>query len=71
MNSSMKQKQSHRHTEQIFGCQEGKEWRRDGLGVGINRCKLLSIEWINKILLYSTGNIASNFVKEKEPLKIV
>ena len=23
---------------------------------GINRCKLLYIEWINNVLLYSTGN---------------
>ena len=23
--------------------------------VGINRCKLVYIEWINKVLLYSTG----------------
>ena len=33
MNLSTKQKQSHRHREQIFGCQEGggREW--DGQGV--------------------------------------
>ena len=32
-------------------------WGRDGLGVWVNRCKLLYIEWINnKVLLYSTGN---------------
>ena len=30
---------------------------KDGLEVGISRCKLLSMKWINnKILLYSTGN---------------
>ena len=30
---------------------------RDGLEVGISRCKLLSIGWIdNKVLLYSTRN---------------
>ena len=23
---------------------------------GISRCKLVYIEWINKVLLYSTGN---------------
>ena len=32
----MKQKYIHRHREQIFGCQEGGEWRRDALGVGIS-----------------------------------
>ena len=28
----------------------------DGLGVGIRRCRLLRIGWINKVLLYSTGS---------------
>ena len=23
---------------------------------GVSRCKLLDLEWINKVLLYSTGN---------------
>ena len=33
----------------------GIEW--DGLGFGVNRYKLLHLEWINnKVLLYSTGN---------------
>ena len=32
MNSSMKQKQTHRHREQICGCQEGGRGRA-GLGV--------------------------------------
>jgi len=33
----------------------GREW--EGLGIGVNRCKLLPLEWIsNEILLYSTGN---------------
>ena len=31
--------------------ERGMEWE-----FGINRCKLLYIEWINKVLLYSTGN---------------
>ena len=25
----------------------GREWESDGLGVGISRCKLLYIQWIN------------------------
>ena len=33
-----------------------EEWGREGLGVGISRCKLVYIGWINKVLLYSTGN---------------
>ena len=43
MNLSMKQKQTHRHREQTYGCQwggggEGAEWE-----FGISRCKLLHI----------------------------
>ena len=34
--------------EQVGG---GVEWE-----VGVSRCKLLYIEWINKVLLSSTGN---------------
>ena len=55
-NLSTKQKQTHRHREQICGCQGvgdegGKDWE-----FGISRCQLLYIEWINhKVLLYSTG----------------
>ena len=34
------------------GVGRGMEWE-----VGVNRCKLLCIEWINnKVLLYRTGN---------------
>ena len=32
MNISIKQKQSHRHTEQTCGCQEGMGWGKDGVG---------------------------------------
>ena len=52
---SMKQKQTHRHREQTCGCPTvggGMDWE-----FGINKCKLLYIEWINnKLLLYSKGN---------------
>ena len=53
MNLSMKQKENHRHREQTGGCQGGgMEWE-----VGVSRCKLFYIEWINnKVLLYSTEN---------------
>ena len=53
----MKQKRIHKHREKTCGCQgegagEGVEWE-----VGVSRCKLLYIEWINnKVLLYGTGN---------------
>ena len=45
-----------------FQLQESMEWlgRRGGRGMdwefGVGRCKLLHLEWINKVLLYSTGN---------------
>ena len=56
MNLSGKQKQTHRYREQTCGCQgggwgTGKDWE-----FGVSRCKLLHTEWINKVLLYSTGN---------------
>ena len=46
-----------RYSEQTSGCQGGRGWGRDGLGVGISRCKVLYIGWINhKVLLYNTGH---------------
>ena len=54
MNFSMKQKQTHRHREQIVvakGEGGGMDWE-----FGVNRCKLLYIEWVNnKVLLSSKG----------------
>ena len=47
--NSMKQNQWQR--EQTGGCQGGGHWRRDGVGGGVSRCKLLYIDWINKVLL--------------------
>ena len=55
MNTSLKRKQTHRYTEQTYGCQAGQG--REGWGVWDWQCKLLYIEWIsNKVLLYSTRN---------------
>ena len=57
MDLSMKQKQTHRHREQTYGCQGRGCGGRMDWEFGISRCKLLYIEWINnKVLLYSTGN---------------
>ena len=39
---SMKQKQTHRHREQICDCQGDRDWEFVD-----SRCKLLYIEWIN------------------------
>ena len=52
MKLSTKQKQSHRHREQICGLQGGG--RRE---FGVSRCTQLHLEWISdEVLLYSTGN---------------
>ena len=55
---SAKQKQTQRHREQTC-CGQGGEGRGSQMGdeFGVNRCKLLHLEWIsNEILPYDTGN---------------
>ena len=52
----MKQKQTYGHRNQLVvakreGDEGGLDWE-----MRINRCKLLYIGWINKVLLCSTGN---------------
>ena len=50
-------KETHGLGEQICGCQGGGGGIGMDWGSGVNRCKLLYLEWIsNKILLYSAGN---------------
>ena len=48
INLSMKQKQTHGHEKSLAGSQGGR--------LGLLRCKLLYMEWINKVLVYCTGN---------------
>ena len=55
-NESFRRKENHGYGEQTCSCQGGggggMEWE-----LGVNRCKLLPVEWINnEILLYSIGN---------------
>ena len=54
MSLSTNQKQIHRHRDQICGCQGAggqMNWE-----LGISRCKLLHVEWVNNRLpLYHTG----------------
>ena len=49
---------THRHKEQMCGCQGGGGGSGMGKEFGVGRCKLLlHLEWIsNEVLLYSTGN---------------
>ena len=57
MNLSMKEKQNHRHREKTGGCWGEGVGRKMELEVGVSRCKLLYIGWINnKFLPYSTEN---------------
>ena len=57
VNLSTKQKQAHRHREQIVaaigrGLGRGMDW-----AAGVSRCKLLPREGMSsKVLLYSTGH---------------
>ena len=45
------------HGEQTYGCQGGAGGSGMDRESGVNRCKLLHLEWAsNEILLYSTGN---------------
>ena len=55
-NESFHRKETHGRGEQTSGCQggvgSGMDWES-----GVNRCKLLHLEWIsNEILLHGTGN---------------
>ena len=50
-------KEAHGLEEQICGCQGGGRGSGMDWEFGVNRCKLLHLEWIsNEILLYGTGN---------------
>ena len=49
--------ENHGHGEQTCGCQGGRGGNGMDWEFGVNRCKLLPLEWINnEILLCSTGN---------------
>ena len=57
MNEPFHRSETHAHGEQSCGCQgEGGGSGMDR-ELGVNRCKLLPLEWrSNEILLYSPGN---------------
>ena len=57
MKLSTEKKQTSGLGEQTCSCQGGGAGSGMDWESGVNRCKLLSLEWIsNGILLYSTGN---------------
>ena len=58
-NEHTKQKVTHRLRERTHGCQAEGIVRESGMDMYI----LLCLKWIkNKVLLYSTGNSAQNYV---------
>ena len=63
MNLSKEKKQTYRNREYTCGCQGEGGWGKEGLELGISRCKLLYIGWINKVLLCSTGNYSISYDK--------
>ena len=57
INLHTKQKQAHRHREQICSWQGMGRREKDRLGLAVGRCKLLHLELINKkVLMYNTEN---------------
>ena len=59
MNLLTEQKETHRLRERTYGCQAEGIVRVSGMDMYI----LLCLKWINnKILLYSTGKSAQNYV---------
>ena len=57
INEPFHRKENHGHGEQTCGCQGGEGGSRVIGELGVNRYKLLPLEWIsNEILLCSTGN---------------
>ena len=65
MDLSTKQKQTHRHREQTYGCQGGRGGSGMDWEFGIAVINPLHLEWISKeVLLYSTGNYIQSLVVE-------
>ena len=56
-NEPLHRKEYHGDGEQTCGCKGGGRGNRMDWEFGVNRCKLLPLEWIsNEILQCSTGN---------------
>ena len=57
LNLSTEKKQTYGYGEQTCGYQGGGGGSGMDWEFGVNRCKLLPLEWVrNEILLHSTGN---------------
>ena len=56
-NEPFHRKENHGLGEQTYGCPTGEEGSGMDWELGVNRCRLLPLEWIsNKVLLCTTGN---------------
>ena len=70
MNLSTEKKQTHGHGEQTCGFQGGVEGSEMDWEFGVNRCKLLLLEWIsNEILLCSTGYYVLSHLMQHDNVK--
>ena len=66
-NEPFHRKENHGLGELTCGCQGGGGGNRMDWEFGVNRCKLLPLEWIsNEILLYSTGNYIWSLMMEHD-----
>ena len=69
-NESFHRKENHGLGEQTCSCQDGGEGTVRDWEFGVNRCRLLPLEWIsNAILLSSTGNYVWSLVMEHENVR--
>ena len=65
MNLSTKQKETHTQREQTVVAKVEEVRERGGLGVGVSRCQLLYLKWINnKVLLYIINQFSCSVVSD-------
>ena len=69
-NEPFPRKETHGLGEQTCGCQVGGRGSGMDWEFGVNRCKLLPLEWIsNEILLCSTGNYIWSLMMEHDNVR--
>ena len=70
MTLSTEQKQTHKHREQICGCQRGGGGNGRDWEFGVSRCKLFHLEWMsNEVLLHSTWNYIRGQIMTEDNIK--
>ena len=69
-NEPFHRKENHGLREQTCACPRGGGGSGMDWESGVNRCKLLPLEWIsNEVLLYSTGNYAWSLVIQHDNVR--